>query len=72
MDDKLEEEIRENEEALLALAESDLRSAKYAQALLEYYELDSSSSIEKPQEPTIRQDNEPQNPPEPKGSVFAY
>ena len=72
MDDKLEEEIRENEEALLALAESDLRSAKYAKALLEHYGMDNSSSIEKPQEPTIGTDNEPQNPPEPKGSVFAY
>jgi len=72
MSEELQSKIEENKEALLALAESDLRSAKYAKALLEYYELDSSSSMEKPQEPTIGQDNEPQNPTEPKGSVFAY
>jgi len=72
MSEELQSKIEENEEALLALAESDLRSAKYAQALLEYYGMDNSSSMEKPQEPTIGQDNEPQNPPEPKGSVFAY
>lgn len=72
MSSQLEEEIRENQEALKVLAESDLRSAKYAQALLDSIEGVSSYSTKEPVEPTIEQANEPQNPPEPKESVFAY
>lgn len=63
---------KEDIEALRVLAQSNLRCAKYAEKILESTEGVSSYSPEKPQEPTIGQENEPQNPPEPKGSVFAY
>ena len=68
----LEQNVRDIEEELRLLADSDLPCSWIAQQLLESYGMDSSSSPKESTEPTIGTDNEPQNPPEPKGSVFAY
>lgn len=60
-------------EELQLLAQSNLRSAKYAQMLLEAFDLDSTNTIQvekEPTEPDTTPSVDPQN--EPEGSVFAY
>ena len=73
MQKETREALTDNIDSLRILADSDLRCSKYASRLLNQIdEGDTSYLPQEPTEPTTRQDNETQNPPEPKGSVFAY
>lgn len=77
MNDKTEDLLQDNRETLEALAQSDLRTAKWAQKLLDSLEGDSSYSTSEPTETNVDRDISPQNPPEeqstePEGSIFAY
>lgn len=61
--------VNDNRDALLALAESDLRSAKYAQALLEAVEGETPTPTENPFETDTEAKTDSQNQ---KESLFAY
>ena len=59
---------QEDIEALRTLANSELRSAKYASKVLESFNIDTSETTPEPGK-TLES---PTEPTEPKGSVFAY
>ena len=61
--------VNDNRDALQALAESDLRSSQYAQALLAAVEGETSESIENPFKADTEASNDSQNQEE---SLFAY
>jgi len=64
-------EIEENEEALQALANSDLRSSGYAQALLSMIERETSYSTTQSNQTDTEVNSEPENSTQ-KDSIFAY
>jgi hypothetical protein len=70
----LQNKIEANQEALVALAESDLRSSKYAKALLESIETQTSYNENEPTENEVSTTENPQNQSDSgvKESVFAY
>lgn len=63
------DEIEEHREALQALAESDLRSAKYAEILLDMTEEESSDSAKEPISPDTQASPDTESN---ERSIFAY
>ena len=72
MSEELQSKIEEHREALETVANANCSASWIARELLESTEGYEPYESKKPTEPTMGQENEPQNPPEPKGSIFAY